>query len=89
MNSRSDEALPADAGQLGRGVGRPVPKRANLPSDISRCEGDNGASQGAKCRDCARREQLKHDDPTRWFSVMFVRPQPDGSCPYWIREVYA
>ncbi len=30
MSTRSDETLPADAGQLVRGVGRPVPKRAKL-----------------------------------------------------------
>jgi hypothetical protein len=89
MKHEHETAPPAPLGQVERGVGRPVPKRANLPSDISRCEGDNGASQGAKCRDCARREQLQHDDPTRWFSVMLVRPRPDGSCPYWMREVYA
>lgn len=89
MDSRSDEALPADAGQLGRGVGRLAPERATLPSDMSRCQGDNGANPGARCRDCARREQLQHDDETRWFPVMFARPRADGSCPYWLREVYS
>jgi hypothetical protein len=89
MIKHEDTTQAAGGSPVERGVGRLAPKRANLPSDISRCEGDNGASQGAKCRDCARREQLQHDDPTRWFSVMFMRPRPDGSCPYWIRKVYA
>lgn len=29
MTTRSDKTPPADAGQLGRGVGRPAPERAN------------------------------------------------------------
>ena len=64
-------------------------ERATLPSDISRCRGDNGANPGSRCRDCARREQLQHDDTTRWFPVMFVQPRSDGSCRYWLREVYS
>ncbi len=89
MSDRSETLPPADAGQLVRGVGRPAPERATLPSDMSRCQGDNGANPGARCRDCARREQLQHDDETRWFPVMFARPRADGSCPYWLREVYS
>lgn len=77
-------AVPLDAP-----VGRPTPKRATLPSDMSRCHGDNGANPGALCRDCARREQLQHDDESRWFPVMFARPRADGSCTYWLGEVYA
>jgi hypothetical protein len=56
---------------------------------MSRCHGDNGANAGARCHDCARREQLQHDDEKRWFPVMFARPRADGSCPYWLREEYA
>ena len=88
-NDRSEPAKTAVAGQLERGVRRPAPKRATLPSDMSRCHGDHGENQGARCRDCARREQMQHDDETRWFPVMFARPRADGSCPYWMREVYA
>lgn len=70
-------------------VGRPDPKRARLPSDVSRCHGDGGVSPETKCHRCARREQLQHDDPTRWFPVMFASPRIDGSCPHWIREDYS
>jgi len=84
--SKSD--LPAGVA-VDRGVGRLEPKRATLPSDVSRCHGDSGANTGVRCRDCARREQLQHDDDTRWFPVMFARPRADGSCVYWLREVYA
>lgn len=82
-------AVPAVGIQLHRPVGRLAPKRATLPSDMSRCHGDNGANPGSRCRDCARREQLQHDDESRWFPVMFARPRADGSCPYWLGEVYA
>lgn len=86
---RSEPAAPAVVAPFERPVGRPAPERATLPSDISRCQGDNGANPGARCRDCARREQLQHDDETRWFPVMFALPLADGSCPYWLREVYS
>jgi len=89
MKHETETAQPAPLGQVERGVGRLVPKRATLPSDMSRCHGDNGANAGARCHDCARREQLQHDDETRWFPVMFARPRADGSCSYWLREVYA
>lgn len=61
-------------------------KRAVLYSDITRCRGDNGANPAARCRDCARRIQLAHDDRARWFPKMFAQPRDDGSCVYWIRE---
>ncbi len=87
--TQRETAAPAVGFPVDCPVGRPVPKRATLPSDMSRCQGDNGANPGARCRDCARREQLQHDDETRWFPVMFARPRADGSCPYWLREVYS
>jgi hypothetical protein len=79
----------AGVGPVERGVRRLERERATLSSDMSRCHGDNGANAGARCHDCARREQLQHDDEKRWFPVMFARPRADGSCPYWLREEYA
>lgn len=88
MSEKTEEQRGAVAGRVECPVGRPVPKRATLPSDVSRCHGDGGVSPATKCHRCARREQLQHDDPTRWFPVMFSMLRLDGSCPYWIREDY-
>lgn len=73
-------------GAMTAGVVQQLPERTQLPSHINRCRGDNGANPGARCRDCARREQLQYDEEALWFPAMLVLPRADGSCPYWIRE---
>ena len=49
-----------------------------IDADISRCR---GVDPHGYCRDCARRQQLDHDDPRRYYPMMapdtFIR-----TCPY-------
>jgi len=59
--------------------------RIPLASNISRCR---GCSVATLCATCARREQLQHDDPERWYPLMSLRPKDDGSCAFHVREDY-
>ena len=77
---------PGAVNTMPAGVVQQRPERTRLPSHINRCRGDNGANPGARCRDCARREQLQYDAEALWFPAMLVLPRADGSCSYWIRE---
>lgn len=61
-------------------------KRIPLPADVSRCAGLASAMQ---CAYCARREQLQHDEPHRWYPRMHLVPKADGSCVYWIKQEYS
>ena len=48
-----------------------------LPSDVFRCVG----WKNAHCDDCARRLQLEHDDPTRYFPYMSP-PYFESTCTF-------
>lgn len=58
--------------------------RRQLLGDLSRCHGDADA---LICHTCARREQIAHDDPVRYYPSMDGWPGRDGTCLYWIKEV--
>lgn len=54
-----------------------------LTSDISRCYGIDGH---LLCESCARKHQMERDDDTRWFPMVFAKPDDSGRCLLHIQE---
>jgi hypothetical protein len=54
-----------------------------LLSDIARCNGVAGIST---CIHCARRQQIKLDDPSNLYSYMPPAIAENGSCMYFLQS---